>query len=158
MATIDEARKALDKFKGFLRLEALPKGAISDVSDPVTLDDIWVKQDYFPGCDNGSENAGVYFLFDVNGEIIYVGKASNNNAIGHRLGTYFETDPSDKTTWQLSVSANHKFGKHPSPAAISVIVISDFEFAWIAPALEEYLIKKLHPVVNTVGKRKSENG
>ncbi len=158
MATIKEARTALEGFKSCLRLEVMPSLEKLEISEPRMLDDIWAKQDYFPGSENGDWNPGVYFMLNAAGEIIYVGKASNNNAIGVRLSGYFKTDLTDKLTWRLSAHGKHKFKDCNPPAAISAIVISDYEFAWIAPAMEEYLINKLDPVANTVGKRKIDDG
>jgi len=158
MATKKQAEQALEEFKRYLCLDAMPTLEELKISESKTLDDIWANQKYFPGSVNGNWNTGVYFILDADDEIIYIGKASNSNAIGVRLSGYFETDPKDKFTWRLSTHGEHKFKNCNSPAAISVIVISDYQFSWIAPALEEYLIKNLDPAANTVGKRKSQNG
>jgi hypothetical protein len=149
MATIVEAIYSLEDLKGFLRLDKLPKLRIES---PRALDDIWANGEYYPGCDKGAWNAGIYFILDAGLEVIYVGKASNNNSIGRRLDYYFETDPHNKKKWKLSSAGEQKFKHKPVPAAISVLVINDAQFAWLAPAIEEYLIKMLNPEANIVGK------
>jgi len=146
--TFSDAKAALENIKSYFKMELLPQLLIEG---PRTLDSIWANNEYFPGCDDGSWNAGVYFILNAKSEVIYVGKASNNNSIGRRLDGYFKKQPNDKTQWQLSAGDGQKF-KDLDPTSIAVLVIKDYEFAWLAPAIEEFLIKKLNPPANTVGK------
>lgn len=86
-------------------------------------------------------NAGVYFVFNNLLELIYIGKSSMNSGICARLNAHFkDVDGKCKLIGNWS---NPKF-------FFCVFMPHDSKFE--APALEEYLISKLQPCDNTIGK------
>lgn len=139
-------QSCLRKFRGFLKADRFPT---FDVGSVVPIDDFWHLDCYFPGAENGARNAGIYFILDEARRIIYIGKASANSSIGARLATYFEDNGEANRPWRIS-TAGEKL-KTYSPDAVAVITFSDYSFSWIVPALEEFLIKELKPVANTLG-------
>lgn len=76
-------------------------------------------------------------LYSMQGEVLYIGKASNTKSVGSRLVRFRYTP----VTWQ------------PAPAFTQIIEVSEpFE----APSLEEFLILELQPRFNDRGiKRQS---
>lgn len=88
-----------------------------------------------------SERAGVYLVYSESFQLMYVGKSSNNQCLGKRLYRWFGSGD----TCVLS-------GVWPEqPRFVVTIAVSD-KSPFEAPALEEYLIKKLQPLTNTIGK------
>lgn len=78
---------------------------------------------YKPGC---------YVLYSTQGELLYIGKASNTKSVGSRLVRFRYTP----VTWQ------------PAPAFAQIIEVPEpFE----APSLEEFLIHDLQPRFNDRG-------
>lgn len=88
-----------------------------------------------------SNRAGVYLLYDEALELFYIGKASMNRCLGQRLYEYFGGGAScvPKLEWL-----------QPARYVINIAMPSEFPFE--APALEEFLIRKLQPRVNGTGK------
>ncbi|MCH8171813.1 MAG: GIY-YIG nuclease family protein [Proteobacteria bacterium] len=110
-----------------------------EVSDPFDLVEDW--DSYYPYCDE----AGIYAIFNENEELLYIGKASNNSSIGSRLGSYFKNDEKGN----FSLKHPEGWGEKGKPRFIIGVSVSEpFE----APSLEEYLIYKLQPEINQVGK------
>ena len=89
---------------------------------------------------------GVYVVYGANGECLYIGKASHN-VIGRRLDTYFAYDRQDETRKGCRVL---DAGWEPR-FIVTVAVPHDMPFE--ASALEEFLIHRLEPATNQVGKR-----
>lgn len=90
--------------------------------------------------EDGSRNPklnwpGVYVMYGHGEAFKYVGVASKNNCIDKRVWTHErgECDPE-----RLSTGTN--------------IIPFEREFAFLAPALEEFLIRRLQPVANTHGR------
>jgi hypothetical protein len=95
-----------------------------------------------------SRATGVYFIFESEFLLLYIGKASMNDYIGVRLSEHL---PSDKTTKECKIVG---WGKEQQPMyVVTVAIPQDIKFE--AAALEEYLIGKLSPVYNVQGKIKS---
>ncbi|MEZ8493868.1 hypothetical protein AB6C81_16645 [Vibrio splendidus] len=91
----------------------------------------------------GASYPGVYAIFDVSGELLRLGKASCNSTIGARLSTYFRWHDVDY------IGVNKHEG-YENAKIIRTIKIPN-ERAFEAPALEEFLIRKLSPKFNTLG-------
>ena len=78
---------------------------------------------------------GCYALYSSDGELLYVGKASNMKSVGSRLVRFRYNPPK----WD------------PTPEIVQIIeVIEPFE----APSLEEFLIAELQPRFNDHGIRR----
>ncbi|GAB6081909.1 hypothetical protein JCM30471_08230 [Desulfuromonas carbonis] len=105
---------------------------------PLALSEfVWVRDQSvsWPNCGQ----AGVYFLFDENKELLYIGKTSCNSNIGRRIGAHFSCDGSPRLEWLTNV----KFVK-----SIGLPEGRGFE----APAIEEFLIQALNPILNVSGR------
>ena len=88
-----------------------------------------------------SDHAGVYLIFNKNGELLYVGKA---RVLGHRLASTFEyPQPRGESKACEIVPA----WSPPGPAYIATVAVPD-ESKFEAASLEEYLIDKLNPSEN----------
>ena len=90
------------------------------------------------------ESPGVYFIFDADMQVLYIGKASMNSWFGNRLHTYFQFGSDKECVVQNRDSWNG------DPRFVAVIPM-DQKYRFEAPALEEYLITKLKPIDNKVG-------
>jgi hypothetical protein len=84
---------------------------------------------------------GVYMIYSESLDLMYIGKASMNRYLGQRLGDYFggSTTCIPKKNWLQTA----RF-------VINIAVPEETPFE--APALEEFLIKKLQPPWNAAGK------
>lgn len=101
-----------------------------DILSPIDTKEMW----------QNADRAGVYFLFDENDHLQYVGKASMSSSIGARVGTRFSSR--DNSCVDLAFS---------EVTQIATIPMDDgYEFE--APAIEEYFIKLLTPALNVTGK------
>jgi len=87
---------------------------------------------------------GVYFVFDAEMQVLYIGKASMNSWFGARLSTYFKVGADKECVVKNPGSWNGV------PRFVAVIPMED-EFKFEAPGLEEYLIAKLDPIDNSNG-------
>jgi hypothetical protein len=101
------------------------------LSPILTWADQWPYHDY----------PGVYSLFDEQFDILYIGKASMGRCLGKRLYEYFG-------------SAEICIPKHDWLLPVRYVVNTSCVkgFAFEAPALEEYLISRISPKLNGVGK------
>lgn len=88
-----------------------------------------------------AESPGVYIIYAENLELMYVGKTSMNRCLGRRLYEYFGGGAACTPKAQWLTSARY---------VINIAVPQDHSFE--APALEEFLIKKLQPRCNVVGR------
>lgn len=84
---------------------------------------------------------GVYIIYSSSLDLIYIGKTSMNRCIGKRLYEYFGDGPE-------CIIKKEKLCK----ARVVVIAAVPKDMPFEAPALEEYLIKKLQPPQNDLGK------
>lgn len=90
-----------------------------------------------------SSSAGVYAVFDEGMKLLYVGKSSMSSYLGARLGSYFGFTP------ERTCRVNHNWAVKPK-YLITVAVPN--ASTWEAPALEEFLIKRLNPPLNRNGR------
>ena len=88
-----------------------------------------------------SERAGVYLIYSDTFELLYIGKASTNRCLGQRLWDHFGAG---------DTCILKEFWPHPPRFVVNIAVPVELSFE--APALEEYLIRKLQPLTNTVGR------
>jgi hypothetical protein len=132
------------KYRGF----GLPDLEMSDLYDLFPAGDHSNSNKAWPAKWPMAEKPGVYFFFDDDLQLLYVGKASMNNTLGARLSSYcgYAADRS----CQLKHSWSRK------PRFVTVIGLND-DLRFEAPALEEFLIMRLKPVENTVGLGKPQS-
>ena len=83
---------------------------------------------------------GIYAIFSETSELLYIGKASMSSNIGYRIGAKYSSKTFE--------SRNTKFSEGTQMATIALPEDRSFE----APSIEEFLIKKLNPKLNAVGK------
>ena len=86
-----------------------------------------------------ADKPGVYCLFNESQELLKVGKASCNRQLGHRLRDYVDTRGNPKDEYFKDVRY---------VATIGVPIERAFE----APAIEEFLIARLDPPLNSIGR------
>jgi hypothetical protein len=87
------------------------------------------------------DRAGVYLMYDDALELFYIGKASMSRCLGQRLYEYFGGGEVcvPKFEWL-------------HPARFLIIIAMPKESPFEAPALEEFLIRRLHPRINGTGR------
>jgi len=151
MADYSLVKKEVDTYCRAFRREGLSPLKVSDlyslfpdevrdVPAPATMrwpDDDWPDAD----------RKGVYVVFDMDLELLYVGKASHNNCIAGRLGDYFKYTTDGTRRCKLK----HEDWTRKPQFVATIAVPAEMSFE--APALEEYLIQTLNPSDNTVGAR-----
>lgn len=87
---------------------------------------------------------GCYVFEDANGELVYVGSVSGNEDFGRRFaGSYVRKHPADATKVE-------QLGNAVGARKIYVVDVTK-EYAFIAPALEQFLISYLNPRLNAKG-------
>lgn len=91
----------------------------------------------------GAGKAGVYFFFDSELTLLYIGKASMGNSLGGRLSSFCGFGPNRKCSMKDD-------GWKGNPRFVAVISVAD-HLKFEAPALEEFLIGELQPIDNTIG-------
>jgi len=96
---------------------------------PIKTEEMW----------QNADKCGVYFLFDKNEVLMYIGKASFNSNIGVRVGERFS-----------SKDCRCLVDKFCSVTMLATIAFQN-ERAFEAPSIEEYLIRRLQPPLNEVG-------
>ena len=133
MAGIEELKTALIEFNNEFLGPSLKPFEPSELYD---IDRDWPKQ--WPNADS----PGVYFFLSSELDVLWIGKASNKNLIGSRIGTFLSAD--SKKPWRRE--------NDPIPEAqyIASIPIPK-EHAFMAPALKEFLITRLQPSRNKIG-------
>ena len=135
MATIDDLIKEL---KNFNSRYPRPKIGILELSAAYDIRVDFTK--VYPG----TEFPGVYVISKVNGEILRIGKASCSSSLGKRLSSYYRWH--DKK--YIGVG---KYEGYTEAFIIHTISLPQ-DRAFEAPAIEEYLIDRLKPPYNKVGK------
>lgn len=131
--TLTDARREIDRYHSEFRN---PKLARPEVCDPFRLPEDW-KQTYF-----GSGSAGVYLFLDAGDRVRYVGKSVE---MGSRMGAYLMNRDKSRD--------HHKWKDSDSFGEVRAIVFVKLENSFEAPALEDYLIGRLQPPINKLGKR-----
>ncbi|MBA4149329.1 MAG: GIY-YIG nuclease family protein [Verrucomicrobia bacterium] len=88
-----------------------------------------------------NERAGVYFLYTDLLDLLYIGKSSMNQCFGRRLTAHFGSG-------SVCIPKDERLQSARFVVTIAVPESMPFE----APMLEEFLIRKLQPLVNGLGK------
>jgi hypothetical protein len=88
-----------------------------------------------------AEIAGVYLIYSESFDLLYVGKSSMSQCLRKRLYRHFGGG--------VTCVLNDPWPQAPR-FIVNIAVPEEMPFE--APALEEYLIKKLQPLLNAVGK------
>ena len=143
-SNLKELNEALSWYIENFRKPGLPDLQLSDLYDlfPPSHDDSVLTQ--WPASWPNANSAGVYFIFDADRLLVYIGKSSMNSAVGYRLSSYFGSDENRKCRVKHPQSWTGK------PRYIATIGMSP-EYRFEAPALEEYLIARLPTTDNTAG-------
>jgi hypothetical protein len=89
-----------------------------------------------------AEHAGCYFFYAEDGTLLYVGKASLRADLAGRITPYFTRSP--------SFGPSHDGWSAP-PRYLQTLKVRD---PHEAPSLEEYLIHKLQPRDNKLGRKR----
>jgi hypothetical protein len=87
------------------------------------------------------DRAGLYLIYNGSLELLYIGKASMSRCLGNRLWEYFGCGAAcaPKAEWL-------------KPARFVITIAVPKEMPFEAPAIEEFLIRKLKPKSNGTGK------
>ena len=134
MATLSDLENAVREYCARYHIKQF------EISDAYDLHKQW-QDDYFPHTDS----AGCYAFFTEGGDLLYVGKASCGNSLGHRIATYLKWN---KSSGELDRTGSwHWTGE---PKILRTIPVHE---AHQAPSLEEYLIERLHPPENRAGRK-----
>jgi excinuclease UvrABC nuclease subunit len=130
MATLNDLKREVNKLNHNFPRPGIPHLSVSTLFD--------LRTQYSQKWPN-AEFPGVYILFDKNKEVLLIGKASCSRTLGDRLG--------EKLRWK-----DKKIGKgghlnNPDIRYLATIRVP-IDNAFEAPAIEEYLLKKLRPSLN----------
>ncbi|NUY04360.1 GIY-YIG nuclease family protein [Paraburkholderia youngii] len=100
-----------------------------------------IVDDYVSSSFPNAASAGVYFIFDRDDNLLYIGKA---DGLGARLGSHFGWN-TDRTAGRV------KNQKLLAAHAVRTIGLPD-ESRFEAPAIEAFLIRRLDPTLNVIGR------
>jgi hypothetical protein len=89
-----------------------------------------------------AERAGVYLIYSVDRQLLYIGKASMGQSVGKRLYCHFGGN--------VKECVYNQSGWKPPPRFVVIVAVPE-DSPWEAPALEEFLISKLSPKLNVHG-------
>lgn len=136
IVSVSDVESALSEFN-----RVFPRPNVGDIalSSPFrVIDDFAVSS--FPN----AASAGVYLVFDRNDHLLYIGKA---DGLGARLGSHFG--------WNADRTAGHvKNAKLSEAHAVRTIALP--RESWFeAAAIEAFLIWRLDPSLNVVGRGRS---
>lgn len=115
------------------RYQDLSPKVMYEFTDASVWEDPYLVDPNLPGC---------YVFEDVDGRACYVGSVSANSTFGYRFGNgYICKDPND----------NRKVLRIGNAESISRIYVIDLpkEYAFVAPALEQFLITYLGSKMNS---------
>lgn len=118
--TIDEFNRELPRPNLTLLLEEL---------SPIKTEEMWQHAD----------KAGLYFLFDQEKILQYIGKASFNSNIGVRIGSRFSSKDCRCLVQKFEIVTQ-----------LATIALPD-DRVFEASSIEEYFICKLSPPLNVIG-------
>ena len=130
-------QQALDEFNTNFPRPGIPPLTFSLAYD---LKNHWPKHYPF------KRQQGVYCFVDSAGALLYIGKTSCSNDFGYRLSGHFE--------YALDRTARAKNAQYQAAQYIYVISLPSGH-GFEAPAIEEWLIARLRPSVNSMGNNAS---
>lgn len=127
MVNYNELKEVIDQFN-----RELPRPNLTLVLgelSPIKTKQMW----------QNADKAGIYFLFDQNENLQYIGKASFGSNIGVRIGTRFS-----------SKDCRCFDSKFEIITQVATIALPD-DRVFEVPSIEEYLIGNLRPPLNVLG-------
>jgi hypothetical protein len=133
MSDIERVREKVLEYCSKYRNPVLP---VFDISGVYDLHKEW-RTTQFPY----SDDQGCYVFYSENLQLLYVGKASLNHALGARIAGYFRWD---LASGKLTADGEWKLGR---PCFLQTIKVCE---AFEAPSLEEFLLRKLKPENNSL--------
>ncbi|WP_127560378.1 nucleotide excision repair endonuclease [Saccharospirillum alexandrii] len=144
MESLEVIKREIDSYHQNYRHPNLAPPRVSSVYDLFPVEERKGSEHSWPRTWPNNGLPGVYFIFDENLSLLYIGKAKN---LGSRLSSYFmyASDRScriKETEWRVK------------PHFIVTASIGEF---FEAPSLEEYLIEQFQPSHNSVGVRSKPN-
>lgn len=143
LATYSDLLMAIEYYRNNYRREGLPE--FGEINRYALYPDNNINEFGWPGKFHDCDSPGIYVFLDENDDILYIGKASMNNLLGYRLGSYFCYDQDG------SCKLNHKWKKEPR---YIITMAVDYDTRFEAAALEEYLISQLTTLENKAGVKK----
>jgi hypothetical protein len=150
LKTVESVGKAIDEFKAkFLNELVSQKIQLTPVYRArSTRGEVVHWPDQYEVAWGRSATSGVYLHFNEDDLLLYVGKAAS---LGPRLACYYiHADyPRDRSCKVIDPRLEREGG-----SGIRVIPL-DEELAFLAPALESYLIYHLDPPLNTQGRNRT---
>jgi len=135
IANLDDLKKSIDAFNRRFKGPEIAELKLTEPYDIV--------RDH-PMKWPSAESKGVYCLLDDERNLLYIGKASWKSYIGNRLGAHLTSD--SKKPW-TSIDAKSKGARF-----IVTVPLAD-EHAFMASALEEWLVTELKPERNVIPRR-----
>ncbi|CAM2163214.1 GIY-YIG domain-containing protein [Burkholderia cepacia] len=136
IVSVSDVESALSEFN-----KAFPRPNVGDIS---LSSSFRVVDDFAASRFPNAASAGVYLVFDSNDHLLYVGKA---DGLGARLGSHFG--------WNADRTAGHvKNAKLSEAYAVRTIALPS-ESWFEAAAIEAFLIRRLGPSLNVVGRDRS---
>lgn len=139
-----DLQSELERYCTDMRGPAMPELNLSGLYDLYPSSDDTPCEYHWPDDWPSVDRPGVYFVFNAEMQVLYIGKASMNSWFGARLSSYFKVGANKECVIKNLASWKGK------PRFVAVISMED-EFKFEAPGLEEYLITKLQPIDNRVG-------
>jgi hypothetical protein len=147
MSTIHDVKLAVAQYESSYRAPNLPRFEVAGLYDltPALFrkEDVAVESAW-PKVWAHNDRQGVYIILDDDLAVLYVGKASFSNLISGRLSCWFTYGPGKECR-----ILHDTWSKRPR-FVVTIAVPRDTPFE--APALEEFLITKLQPPDNVIGR------
>ena len=153
LVLISEINCAIKEFEGYLnplvKIPELDKNYLQDVTCCWNLTETIWSETKFPN----ARNRGVYFLLGRNKNneydlAVYIGKASFNSSIASRLNIHLNGGDKENKIYP--------YGDYLLEAVITIALDKNEDLAFLAPALEEFIIGELQTknikLLNTIGK------
>lgn len=91
--------------------------SVKNIHNPDTaLEENKMNQDSLRSVPN--DKPGVYYLYNKQGRLIYVGKAGDNDGFGlrHRISAHYQKD-ADRPGWEKKLTSNSKYFLYKSTAS-----------------------------------------
>ncbi|WP_151444881.1 nucleotide excision repair endonuclease [Halomonas lysinitropha] len=140
MESLEAIKREIESYHQNYRHSDLNPPNVSDIYNLFPKGELGGGENSWPSTWPNNGLPGVYFIFDEDLVLLYVGKAKN---LGSRLSSYFKY-ASDRTCRVKDTSWRVK------PHFLLTASVDRF---FEAPSLEEYLIEKLQPSHNSIGVR-----